>query len=96
MLDPAVFRGLIVAVIALLGYFGLEIAANLPDQIMAIYGFLSTIIAAFVIRPSVTANARVAVYVPDPIDNPDVVAPGEAVTNAPPKEIIAAAESSGP
>lgn len=94
-LDPAIWRSLIVAVIGLLGAFGIITIPGLPDLLLAVWIPLQAILQGLFIKPSVTANARVVVLAPDPVNNPQIVEAGEAVTTATPREIIAAAESSG-
>jgi len=94
-LDPALFRGLVVAVVALLATLGVTIAPGVPDQVIAIVWLLSAIIQALWTRGGVTPNAKVAVSVPDPINEPEKVEAGGAVTTAPNHEIIAAATTQG-
>lgn len=95
-LEPARFYSLVTGIVGLLVILGVKIIPGLPDAILAVWIPLQVILQAVLIRPAVTANARVAVSVPDPINNPQVVEAGEAITTASNREIIAAAESSGP
>jgi hypothetical protein len=79
-LNPALYRGFVVAIVLVLGSFGLVVTDN---QSTAIVGFVSAaaaLIQAFWIRGSVTANQKVVVLKPDPVDQPNVVAPGPAVS----------------
>lgn len=92
-LDPALFRGLIVAVVALLASIGVAISPALPESLISVFAVVAAIVQALWTRQAVTANARVAVEVPDPVNNPHEVIPGEAVTTASNSEIIAAAKS---
>lgn len=92
-LEPAVYRGLIVAVVAILATVGVSIAPGLPDQIIALIWAVSAIVQALWTRQSVTANAKVAVSVPDPVNAPQVVEAGEAMTTAPDKQILEAAKA---
>lgn len=90
-LEPALFRGLIMAIVLLLSSIGIVVSPDIPNSLI---GFLATVLAiiqAVWTRPSVTANARVAVLVPDPINAPEIVAAGEAVTTADDGAIITAA-----
>lgn len=90
-LDPAVFRGLIVAMAALLASVGVAISPGVPDAVIGFFVVLVPIVQALWTRPAVTANARVAVLVPDPVNNPQIIEAGAAITTAPDAEIITAA-----
>lgn len=92
-LDPALYRGLIVATVTLLASIGVIVAPGIPDALIAFVAIIIPIIQALWTRSAVTANARVAVVVPDPVFAPDEVEPGEAVTTAPNSEIISAAKA---
>lgn len=90
-LEPAVYRGLIVATVALLASIGIVISPGVPDALVGFIWALSAIVQALWTRGSVTANARVSVLVPDPVNNPQIVEAGEAISTAPNAEIIEAA-----
>jgi hypothetical protein len=92
-LQPAVWRGLVVAVLALAATLGFEYAADLPDNVMLLIIGILPILQALYTRKAVTPNAKVAVSVPDPVRAPNKVEAGEAVVNAPDEEIVAAAAS---
>ena len=92
-LDPAVFRGAVVAVVALLGAVGIRLSPAVPDALIAVWVPLAAMVQAVWTRPAVTANARVVVLAPDPVGNPRVVAAGEAVTLASNVAIIDAART---
>jgi len=94
-LEPALFRGIILAVVGLLGTLGIVIAPQVPDSLL---GFLIAVLAlvqAIWTRQAVTPNAKVAVSVPDPVNAPQTVAAGDAVTTATSRDIVSAARSSG-
>jgi hypothetical protein len=91
-LDPALWRGLIVAIFALLGTIGVTIVPGLPDQLIGLVWIISAIAQALWTRQAVTPNGKVAVAVPDPINAPEVVVAGEATTTATNSEIVAAAK----
>lgn len=93
-LDPAVFRGIIVGIVTILADVGVVIAPGIPDALVGVITAVAVISQALWTRNGVTPNAKVAVMVPDPYNEPHIVAPGEAVTTATPKEIVAAAEAS--
>lgn len=90
-LDPALLRGGVVAVVALLGVLGVLVTPGLPDVVLVLWVALAAIVQALWTRPAVTANARVLVAVPDPVNEPHVVVAGEAVTTAGGTAIIDAA-----
>lgn len=91
-LDPALWRGLIIAVFALLGTIGVSVIPGLPDQIIGLIWIVSAIVQALWTRQAVTPNAKVAVSVPDPVNSPNVVEAGEATTTAPDRQILEAAK----
>jgi hypothetical protein len=91
-LEPAVWRGLIVAIVALLGSIGVAISPGLPDALIGFIVVAVPLVQALWTRPAVTANARVSVYVPDPVNNPQIVEAGEATTTASNAEIVVAAK----
>lgn len=90
-LEPAVWRGLIVAVVTLLASFGVLISPAIPDALVGLIAVVVPLVQALWTRASVTANARVAVLVPDPVNDPSKVEAGEAVTTATNAEILGAA-----
>lgn len=92
-LEPAVWRGAVVAVVALLGALGIIVAPGIPDALIAAWVALAAVVQALWTRPAVTANARVVVEAPDPVDRPGRVLAGEAVTGASDALILAAARS---
>lgn len=94
-LDPALLRAFIVAAFLLAGGLGLSFATDLPDTLITFISAFLMLVQGLWTRGAVTANARVAVLVPDPIDAPDVVAPGEAVTTASSADVTYAARHSG-
>lgn len=95
-LNPALFRGLIVSVISLLALLGVAVTPGLPDALMAVISSLSALIAAVWIRPGVTPNDKVVVYMPDPEGLPATVRPGAAVPQTSDARIITAARHAAP
>lgn len=93
-LDPAVYKGLVVAVIGLLAAFGVAIAPDIPDQVIGLVVALMAIVQAIWTRRDVTPNAKVVAYLPDPF-KPAAIAPGEATTTASDNKILDAAKSAG-
>lgn len=79
-LDPAVLRGFLVALAAVLFQVFNKTVITDDDVNSAVDFFTAAmaIIAGFLIRPAVTPNAKVVAYLPDPAV-PSEVAPGEAV-----------------
>lgn len=92
-LDPALFRGLVVAVVALLASIGILVSPDLADSLVGAVVALSAIVQALWTKPAVTPNDKVVVYVPDPVSQPGQVAPGNAVTSATNSEIVEAART---
>jgi hypothetical protein len=78
-LNPAVVRGVVVAVVALIVLItGKAIDDSTVDVIANVILLLLPIVAGLFIRPAVTANAKVIALKPDPVGAPNVIAPGEA------------------
>lgn len=95
-LEPASFRGALVAVVAILGTVGVHVTPGVPETIVNVVTGIVTVsafIASLWARRAVTANSRVVVYAPDPIAQPRMVEPGEAVTRASDGAILDAARS---
>jgi hypothetical protein len=93
-LDPALLRGLIMAVIFALASLGIIVTPALPDSLITLVGAVFAIIQALWTKPAVVPNAKVVTYLEDPAQ-PRVISPGEAVTTASDSAIIAAARESG-
>jgi hypothetical protein len=80
-LEPTLYRGGVVAVVALLAAIGFGVSGSTTDTISAIVVFVASVVQAFWTRKSVTANAKVVVYKPNPVDAPKQVAAGAAVSS---------------
>lgn len=94
-LNPVLLRGAVVALVGLLGSLGILVAPGLPDNLVLVFTAILAIVQAIWTKPSVTPNARVAVAVPDPVNKPEEVVSGEAVTTATNVEIVEAARGEG-
>jgi len=79
-LDPALFRGLVLSIVLLLGAFGLFISDHERDSIVGVIFALLPIMQSLWTRTGVTANHKVVVYKPDPVNAPTEVAAGPAVS----------------
>jgi len=90
-LEPALLRTLVVAVVTLLGTFGLLISSDKVDAIIGFATVALIVLGGLSTRSAVTANARVVVEAPNPISDPSTVVAGEAVTEATSTEILDAA-----
>lgn len=80
-LDPALLRGAVVSVLALVtAVVGNEVVTN--EQVesgLDLVVALSAIVAAFLIKPAVTPNAKVIVFKPEPFEEPSEFESGPAV-----------------
>lgn len=81
-LDPALFRGLVVAVVALLASVGIAVTPALPDALIAVIAIVFAIVQALWTKSGVVPNEKVLAYVPDPVNAPDEIAAGSALTGA--------------
>lgn len=93
-LDPAVYKGLVVAVIGLLAALGIVIAPGIPDQVIGLVVAVMAIVQGIWTRRDVTPNAKVVAYLPDPFE-PHAIEAGNAATTASDRAILEAAKSSG-
>lgn len=93
-LDPALLRGLVMATVFLLGTLGVVVTPELPDALVGWIAVVLAIVQALWTRGAVTPNKKVLVYVPDPIEKPNAVEAGEAVTLASTVAILEAAMES--
>jgi hypothetical protein len=92
-LNPALWIGLVVAVAALLGSFGLVLNDKQTGAITGLIIAVVAIVQAIWTRVKVTPNKKVVVSAPDPIAQPSLVAPGEAITSASARQILIAADA---
>lgn len=80
-LNPAVVRAVVVAIVGVVALVaGKAIDDGTVDVIVNVLMVILPIVAGFFIKRAVTPNAKVVVLKPDPVNAPDVVAPGEATT----------------
>lgn len=94
-LEPVVLRGIIVSLVLLLASVGIVVSPQIPDQLVVFLASVGALYQALWTRPAVTANAKVVVAAPDPVDRPNVVAAGEATTTAHNTAIVDAARRAG-
>jgi hypothetical protein len=90
-LNPARWITLVVAVAALLSAFGFTLSGEQTQALTGLIVALTAIVQGVWTESKTTANKKVVVKAPDPVDNPNVVVPGDAVTTAKPGEILDAA-----
>jgi hypothetical protein len=90
-LEPALVRMAVMAVVGLLGAFGILVAPAAVDSVIGFVMVTLLVIQWVITRPTVTANARVVVLAPDPINQPTIVTAGAAETSATNGDIIDAA-----
>lgn len=93
-LNPALYIGLVVAVLAVLGAFGLVISGEQKEAISTLVLAVVAILQGVWTQARTTANKKVVVAAPDPIAQPHLVEPGEALTEAKVVDILNAAQSS--
>lgn len=65
-LEPVLWKGLVVAVFALVGSLGVIYTEALPDQIVGFIVALAAIIQVLWVRPSVIPAEKVVLYSNDP------------------------------
>lgn len=92
-LNPALYIGLVVAVVVVLGSFGLAISGEQKEAIGTLVLAVVAILQAVWTKSKTTANKKVVVVAPDPVNQPSWVSPGEATTQASPGAIISAANA---
>ncbi len=94
-LNPAVYRAFIMALAALLVGLGLTFGADLPEQIVVLLGAVFALVQGLWTKEAVVPVDKVLAYLPDPVDRPNAVAAGVAVTGASNEQIIEAARVQG-
>jgi len=93
-LDPAIYRGLIMALVFALAGFGIRLSDDIPDSLIVLVGAVFALIQALWTKPAVTPNAKVVTYMPD-LDKPRGIVSGEANTTASDERILTASRQSG-
>lgn len=94
-LDPAILRGAVIAIVALVSALGFVVSGQTLEAFLTAIGALLAIVQALWTRGAVTPNAKVVVYKPDPVNQPALLAPGEAVSSNVVAVANAAADSPG-
>lgn len=94
-LDPAVYRGIIMAVVLLLASLGIAVSDDIPVSVIGAVAALFALIQAMWTKSAVVPNAKVLAYLPDPVDRPGVVHAGAAVTTASDDAVLDAARIIG-
>src|SRR3954466_2227888 len=90
-LEPAVYKGLVTAIVGLLVTLGVVISPNVPDQLITVIVAAMAVVQALWTRGSVTPNAKVVVALSNAFEPHRVVA-GEATTTASDSAILEAAK----
>lgn len=93
-LDPAIHRGLIMAVVLVLTSFGIHVSDAIPDSLIILLVAVSAMVQALWTKGAVTPNAKVVSYLDDPA-KPREISPGDAVTTASDEMVVATARSAG-
>lgn len=94
-LNPVIWKGVIVAVIAALAAFGVHLSPAIPDALDGLIAAVAVLAQTLWVRPSVTPNAQVVALLPDPVNAPGAIVAGDAVTTAPDHAVVAAAREAG-
>lgn len=79
-LNPAIWRGIIVSVLAVLATLGLIVSDNTSEAIVTAVFAVIALIQAISTHGAVTANQKVIAYKPDPVNKPSVVVSGDAIS----------------
>jgi hypothetical protein len=90
-MNPALFRGGVVAVVTVAGLFGIVVIPGLDEKLVAVWVPLMAIVQAVWTRDGVTPNEKVVVFAPDPVMRPRAVEAGQASTSASDTSIVDAA-----
>jgi hypothetical protein len=92
-LNPARWIALVVAVVFVLGSFGLVITGDQKEGIVGLILALVPILQGLWTETKTTADSKVVVVAPDPIAQPTLVEPGKATTEAKVVDILNAAQN---
>jgi hypothetical protein len=79
-LNPTLYRGLIIAIAGVLAYLGIGFAVGFQDSIFTLVISVVAIVQALWTKSAVTANQKVVVYKPDPVESPNVLASGQSIS----------------
>lgn len=94
-LDPAVYRGIIMAVVLLLVSVGIAVSDNIPNAVIGVVAAVFALVQAMWTKNAVVPNDKVVSYLPDPVNAPGVVYAGAAVTTASDDAVLDAARMAG-
>lgn len=92
-LNPARWIALVVAVVFLLGAFGLVINGEQKEGIVGVILAVIPILQGLWTESKTTADNKVVVVAPDPINQPTLVVAGAATTDAKSVDILNAAKN---
>lgn len=91
-LNPALWRGVVIAVFALLSAFGFFVVQERQEAVLGLLMALVALFQAFWTKDATMAKRQVVVYKPDPVAEPTKVSPGPAVSSNVPAVMNAAAD----
>lgn len=94
-LQPATWRGIVVAAFALAAALGIKFAPEVPDAAFLVVLAALPLIQGLWTKKAVTPNAKVAIRVPDPIKHPNQIEAGPASVVVSRDRLIEAAETEG-
>lgn len=96
-LQPATWRGLVIAIVAFLGALGVTISDDIPDSFLLLVAAVLPLIQALWTKGAVTPNAKVAIRIDDPVSGTDEIeaGPAQVSSSLDPTEILFKASKEG-
>lgn len=94
-LEPALYAGIVTAVVAILASIGFAISDSATNAIISAVVVVVGLVQALWTRSKSTPNQKVVVFKPDPVNSPDKVSAGPAVSSNAVDVVNAAATTPG-
>ncbi len=79
-LDPAILRGSVVSIMGLAAAFGYLVNDQRQGAILGAIAAVLALAQALWTRRAVTPNAKVVVYKPNPVEEPEILLAGHAIS----------------
>lgn len=92
-LEPALYAGIVTAVVAVLASVGFAISDSATSSIISAVVVIVGLVQALWTRSKSTPNQKVVVYKPDPVNSPNEVSAGSAVSSNAVEVVNAAAST---